>query len=1167
MFAKIPIAVLALFAGDAALGACDPLLAERAAMYETTVAVQGREPSSRTVRVPAGAEVLVLAREVGLNVTVGVTLDKTTLGLADSPIERSGIQHLLFTSGRTANYFITLTGSEDTQESGRVQLRVLTLAPRTAEDQCLRLQRALAAADADYAYGKAVNRGTLTATEGTAAAANSPPPRDAPTAFEAAAKAYKAIATDLAAEGPTPLKAFAEHALAAVYYEDIGDYSESVKWSETAAQTYSSLGDEYGTERATELQAAALMELAVSPAAHASKADAVRAAAEGLARARTLLTSVAKAYVQSDKPRDQASALNYIGLAYYYEGQNDQAIGAYKKALSLYESLGAKLRQAQLLQNVAVAEYELGRLSGAIARYSQVLDLIRGKDDAAPLIFVLNNSAIANWASGNFDAALREHGEALQMARATQIVGEQARSLQGLGSVYDSIGDRAQALEYFNQALALRPAATDGRRRTTTLRSIASVLREQGRFRDAQAMHREALSLASTPTVVARIRVQLAKDLVASGDLDAASKELETVLHESTEDDPVRAQALLERSRLRALRNDDGGAQEDLRSALKTFRAYEDAADEFSAWIELAKLKRRQGAFAEAFNAVDKALALAEEVRLQSANPELRASLMQPLRPAFDLKLSMLGAQYTSHVQGARSVPAATTAMEALITAEQARARALADIRRLDLTAPGVSPQQAQARQTLYRELAGRRFQLEARLDRSGTQDNRVKLLRTEIAGIRQQLDQIDAQIGAASNEKERAGGANRKSIDLSAIPADTAIVEYWLGVDEAVAWVATRERLQMVELGPTARVTAAAMAFHEALRSFGSVPMAKRLSLGEALYALTVRPMAETLADKRQIVFAPDGALHYVPFAALRYVDGGRARFLIERHDIAVASSVETLLENRPPVRNAPPRKQMLLVDDPVYGLDDSRLAIAAVNTTRSVTRGTAPSAKRGTTAAATSSVMRGFPSRPAIEGLHPWPRLPATQQEADTISSLIPSDQIDRLEGFTATRERFLGAGLGQYRFIHVASHAVADSEIPQLSALILTSRDAHGLPIEGRVLAADFVSTQLNADAVVLSACDTALGKNMGGEGLVGLRYVVLARGAKSVLASLWPVPDQAAAQLMTRFYSSLLRGGSTVTVASSEAMRGMLAGPYKDPALWAAFALAIGPLRTE
>jgi CHAT domain-containing protein len=100
---------------------------------------------------------------------------------------------------------------------------------------------------------------------------------------------------------------------------------------------------------------------------------------------------------------------------------------------------------------------------------------------------------------------------------------------------------------------------------------------------------------------------------------------------------------------------------------------------------------------------------------------------------------------------------------------------------------------------------------------------------------------------------------------------------------------------------------------------------------------------------------------------------------------------------------------------------------------------------------------------------------------------------------------------------------------------------------------------------ADVFVLSACETALGKNVAGEGLVGLRYVVLARGARAVFASLWQVPDQVTEPLMRIFYSSLLQDRATVVAASGQAMRSLIHGPYKDPALWAAFPIAIGTLQ--
>ena len=175
-----------------------------------------------------------------------------------------------------------------------------------------------------------------------------------------------------------------------------------------------------------------------------------------------------------------------------------------------------------------------------------------------------------------------------------------------------------------------------------------------------------------------------------------------------------------------------------------------------------------------------------------------------------------------------------------------------------------------------------------------------------------------------------------------------------------------------------------------------------------------------------------------------------------------------------------------------------------------------------------------------------------------------MFPQGSVDRLEGFSATRERFLNAGLGRYQFIHIATHAIADSDVPQASALLFSRFDNRAQELDGRVLAADFINVQLNAQTVVLSACDTAMGKNISGEGLMGLRYVVLARGARAVVASMWPVADQVSAELMARFYRTLLQEQRRVGPALSDAMRVAITGRFKDPGLWAAYALTVGDL---
>jgi CHAT domain-containing protein len=183
-------------------------------------------------------------------------------------------------------------------------------------------------------------------------------------------------------------------------------------------------------------------------------------------------------------------------------------------------------------------------------------------------------------------------------------------------------------------------------------------------------------------------------------------------------------------------------------------------------------------------------------------------------------------------------------------------------------------------------------------------------------------------------------------------------------------------------------------------------------------------------------------------------------------------------------------------------------------------------------------------------------------TASEAAAVASHFALDHVDRLEGFTATKDRFLAAPLDRYRVIHVASHAMTDAQIIGLSALALSAFDPAGKKIDNLVFASDFMTVRLNADLVVLSACDTSVGKEVAGEGLMGLRYIILARGAGAVVASLWEVLDEPTSELMTAFYRSFLKGHKSVPAALSEAMRTMLSGSNADPNRWASFTAAIG-----
>ena len=187
---------------------------------------------------------------------------------------------------------------------------------------------------------------------------------------------------------------------------------------------------------------------------------------------------------------------------------------------------------------------------------------------------------------------------------------------------------------------------------------------------------------------------------------------------------------------------------------------------------------------------------------------------------------------------------------------------------------------------------------------------------------------------------------------------------------------------------------------------------------------------------------------------------------------------------------------------------------------------------------------------------------RLPWTAREADAIATLVPSSDVDQLSGATATRPRLLAIDWSKYRIIHLASHATVDAAMPQLSALLLGAYDERGQRVEQAVRAVDLESLTLHADIVALSACDTALGRDIVGEGAVGLASTTLARGAGTVLASLWPSSEEISSRLMTEFYRGVLIGRRSPSNALGSAMRTMLGRNSRaDPAFWAVYQLSI------
>jgi CHAT domain-containing protein/tetratricopeptide (TPR) repeat protein len=1103
---------------SAALDTAKPYLRQR-------LATLGTDPAQATVAVASGHEWLIEAREQG-NDAIAEVQDGAghVLAQADHPERRTGTRRIIISPSDSPSLTVRVTGKEHEAVTGTVEILIFDLAPLSQNPACVRALHSLAAADADYFIAQQISRGRLTSATQTA--------RDA---YLRAAKEYRAAEALLDDPADVALRADAALALAGVWYFDLQNWRESAGWA-SAAEDLFEHRDLYRRARAEALGAAAWVEMANS-APQAAAAGTTADPSELLEKARRTLYRLFSFHRRRREWYDAALQINNIGLTFYYEGRYRECIPVALSASRMFANLGETPRQALALQNQGLCYWGIGHLPEALGSFNRALKDMRQEPYPQLYLPTLNNTALINYALGHFDDSLRLHDRSLELAMRYQNRRQQAQSLYGIGVTYYALGDRDQAREFLERSLEIRTAAFDRRGRTVTLRSLATVFADLGDYRRAIEFDREALALATVPTSFALGRIQLALHTALDGKPTEALEILNALISLDPVADPlISAQARLERAVIERQARMIDAALRDLAIAAPVFERVASVTNGFTADLERARDLRLVGDQSAALVSVDKALDKSDAIRTQTANPEFRAQLQLPLRAAYDLKLDLLWERFDGAVKAGETREAARIAAAAFRSADTGRARSFADIaaQQYSATVRRDLAGDFARRERLYGDLAGLRFALDGRLDASGSADPRAKALESEIAGLQREVDTLNSAIAARTSIHGTTGAA-------MPLPADSAIIAYWLGAQSAFSWAITPAGIHWVRLTDPGTITTAAREFHDSLKRLADVPRERRFDTGSVLSAAIIHPIDQWVTPYKRWFFIPDAALSYVPFAALRTDSRPDSPYIITAHDIAVTPAARMLLARPRRPESTAAGGRILLVSDPVYDLTDPRLHLQRPQDTPSHANGPAASAL--------------LPSRT-------YARIPGTAREASAIQSEFPAADVDAFSGLQATRAQLLQLDWSRYRYIHIASHGQVDARMPQLSAVILSAYDQRGEPIEDALRAADLAGLTLTASVAVFSGCDTALGKDVLNEGMVGIAYDTLARGAGAVVSSLWQVPDEIGVNLMTELYRHLVRESMDPVTALSASMRSVLnRNPSADPALWAAFQVSV------
>ena len=929
-------------------------------------------------------------------------------------------------------------------------------------------------------------------------------------------------------------------------------------------------------------------------------ARAVQLAAQGTAESRRAAAAKFEASVplfrSAGDSVSEVAALHNLASVYETQGEMRKALAAETTAVALVRALGDTASEAIILSSLGGIQRRLGEHAAALETFGWALELRRAVGEPAGVARTLNNLALVHDDLGADEEAVTLLTHALEMASGIPDSTAMANTLANLGKVQSDLGQYQQALDAYTRVRALQSAAGIPSGTPTTLNNIAMVYLELGQPRRGLTYLTEALRMyrkagdrdgeATTQNNFAGIHSKLDETRTALTALAEALRIYQETenpagqakvrnnmggMHEDLGEHPQALTHFKEALQLfravgdrsgeaRALKNLGGAydragrrreAHDAYATALPIARAVGDRFAEAATLYGMGRLARRSGDYAAAVTHVEHTLAIVDSLRNAIGHQALRASYISTVQDYYELHIAALMDWHARE-------PDVGHDARALQANEARRARSLvetlaegrADIRQ------GVDSALVEREQGLQRRLNAR-AQQHAMLLSGPHQPEQASRLSAEITALTADLQQAETVIRRSS--PRYAALTRPVPLDLRAVQreleAGTILLEYALGDDASFVWAVTPTTLTSYRLPPRAAIEAAARRVHhlvsgesriyprhgpEATTPAG-VQEREHLETVTQLSNLLLTPLTGQLGERRLVIVA-DGALDYVPFAALPDPDvlagTGRAQPLILRHEVVslpTLSVLATVRRESAGRRTAP--GTLAVVADPVFSAADERV--------------------RPGGSGAAGAAGPGAASGPADERLL---RLPGSRREAEGILALVPRRTTHQAFDFAANRALATSGELGRYRYVHLATHGLVNSLHPELSAIVLSLVDSAGRPQDGFLRAHEIYNLRLPADVVVLSACQTGLGPVVKGEGLIGITRGFLYAGAERVVVSLWSVSDDATAELMVRFYRGMLREGRRPADALRAAQVAMWQRDrWQAPHAWAGFVL--------
>jgi CHAT domain-containing protein/tetratricopeptide (TPR) repeat protein len=917
---------------------------------------------------------------------------------------------------------------------------------------------------------------------------------------------------------------------------------------------------------------------------------------EALRKAVPKLQNAVSLWEKLDNKWHFQEASLYLGEVYHNLSQYRQAIHVYERLLPLLED-APNSNPTWTYNNLASSHSAVGEKDKAREYYERSLKATIERDQffrqtrGEPISS--REFAIAFNALGSINLQLGERQKALDfftkslpywnVARdGNREMFGLARAYRGLSQVHTSLGDDEQAIVYARTAYKYSSETSDLIGEVEALNILGVMKYAGGEYAGAAENFSEALKVAGRSgdrngaakalTNLAYVHLNLGQLQQAEVSFNQAFQEFREIENQAGKARVLNGQGMLARAR-----GDPKQATTIYAEALRLRSLTRDREGEAETLFERARAYLDLNDLAAARVDIEKALEQIEFVRRAFFGAEMRANYQSTVQRYYELYIRILALLH-------KRSPLAGFSALAFEKSDLAHARSLLE----SLHEGGATIREGVDAQLLQRERELQRLLQDKGESQTHLLSGRFTTAQKaeaegELASLLDKYRQVEAEIRASSvgfAALTQPAALTVADIRRQVLDQDTALLEYSLGDEQSVLWVLTKDDLITFDLPKRTDIEILARQFHTVLsptpqnrkfsttdpklRQFGSTESLDKVI--SALSQMVLAPAAPYL-NKKRLLIVPDGALHYVPFATLSLhlaesaahmtskVKRARTNWepLIVNHEIVILPSASTLVTLRQDTANRPRAPKLIAVfADPVFSATDNR-----------VTKESGQS----------SSGVRIAPEKaPTIENIaftgslsdlglgrsREIPRLFATRIEAVAIGRLTPHRGAELSLDFAASKTNVLDSSLGQYRIVHFATHALINSRHPEFSGIVLSLVDEHGKSRSGFLQAHEVYNLKLSADLVVLSACETALGKEIKGEGLISLTRGFMYAGAPRVVSSLWKVDSKATAILMERFYRQMLHN----RLPPAAALRAAQVSMWRDgrsPNDWASFVI--------